>query len=368
MLTHIIALLLALLVIAFIYIFTGEVFVLGMAILFLVFFVVEIICNFILVKQLELEIEMKNSSLTSKYILVTMKINNRSFIPVMRGVAKFRIRNSSFDISETFTKKFTAKHGEREIVYELKSGYCGKYEVTVDYVRIYDFLCLTFFSRIKNLKKAVYLYPVCGYIDSVSEIQRVSFEKERYFSHRKNTVLSEILQYREYQPGDNLRHINWKLSDRYGELLVREFDTPTDNQILLTYDVSNENKQTKNTVYAAMMSIAATYIRNNLFHQIGWYKDKDGRIVLRNMYSIDNLYETMRLIFDENISDSPMEILYFMRSGMLNKYAKVIYVTNHMNDMLRKELSLYSNIQVIYIDEEHFGEDTAQEAVKKLAV
>ena len=368
MISHIIAFVLAIAILLSIYIFTGEIFVLGMIILLVVFLLFEIICNIIVARSVDVSVEMKNSSMANKNVLISISLNNRSFIPVIRGVMRFRIKNISFDITEGFTKEFSLKHGKRDIVYEMDSEYCGRYEVILEHIRLYDFMGITYADALRKAKKIVYLFPVCGYIGSVSEIQRVNYEKERYFNHKKNIILSEILQYREYEPGDNLRHINWKLSDKLDELLVREFDTPTDNQVLVTYDVDNKNKKTKSIVYSTIMSIAATYIRNKLFHQIGWYRKTDGRIIRRDMYKFDDLYKTMKMLFDEDSGNRPMEILYLIKSGELMKYAKVIYVTNYMPESLKKELSIYENIQVIYIDEETFIKNDTEGAIHAIAV
>ena len=209
-------------------------------------------------------------------------------------------------------------------------------------------------------------------IGSVSDAQRVNYEKERYFSNKKNTVLSEILQYREYQPGDNLRHINWKLSDRFDEMLVREFDTPTDNQVLVTFDIeSNTNganeagaqsanaiKATKSLVYSAIMSISASYIDKGIFHQVGWYRAADRHSIYKNMYGTEDLYGVMRQIFDDNgeSKSKSASIVTLIKSGNINKYAKVVYITNHIDKKVQDQIRLYGNIQLVLLDEKSIGE------------
>ena len=374
MISHFIAYILACFVILTIYILTGEIFVLGLVILLLAFFVVQLIYNLILASRMNIEVNMKNSSISDKCVRISLDIKNSSHLPAMKGVVKFRIVNNGFAISDTLVKKFSVKPGGESIVYELGSDYCGRFDVKIDYVRIYDFLGMTYRSVVKKQDRAVYLYPQMGAVHSVSEVRKVNYEKERFFSHQKNTNLSEILQYRDYQPGDNLRHINWKLSDRYGELLVREFDTPTDNQVLLTFDTYDKSKITKNLVYSALMSVSSAYVRSGIFHQVGWYRETGRKQQFRNMYRMDDVYVTMRMIFDDDAFTGITGMSYLVRSGVLKKYAKVVYICDDITPSLIKQLELYGNVQIVLLDEQTAGEYLAdvstgvKEVMKRIAV
>lgn len=356
MISHFIAYLLACFIILTIYILTGEIFVLGLVILLLAFFAVQLVYNLILAGRMDIDVNMKNSSISDKCVRISLDIKNSSHLPALKGVVKFRIVNSGFAISDTLVRKFSVKPGGESIVYELGSDYCGRFDVKIDYVRIYDFLGMTYRSVVKKLEKPVYLYPQMGAVHSVSEVRKVNYEKERFFSHQKNANLSEILQYRDYQPGDNLRHINWKLSDRYGELLVREFDTPTDNQVLLTFDTCDKSKLTKSLVYSALLSVSAAYVRSGIFHQIGWYRETGRKQQFRNMYRMDDIYMTMRMIFDDDSFTGTSGMAYLLRSGVLAKYAKVVYICDDIKPSIIKELELYGNVQIVLLDEQTVGE------------
>lgn len=370
MLSHIIAYLVMIIIIFALYVVTGEVFVLGLVVLLLAFFALQAVLNFILVRRLDVEVMMKNSLASKRCVELIIKLTNGSKLPAMKGVAKMKVINRGFELAESLSGKFTVRPGQSTVVYELSSDYCGRFDIKIDHIRIYDMMGVTFKTRVKNLNRTVYLYPEMSRVRSVTEVRRVNYEKERYFSHQKNTNLSEILQYRAYQPGDNLRHINWKLSDRYDDLLVREFDTPTDNQVLVTFDTSPVNKDSKSMVYSALMSISSAYTMSGIFHQIGWYNELKRSTAFLNVFNTDDLYESMRMIFDNDINSDVYGIKYLLRSGALNKYAKIIYVTNHIEPKLMKRLELFDNIRVVLINDEMISKSngSVQEIVKQIAV
>ena len=391
MLSHILVLAFSMIILLVLFVCTGEVITLELFILLLVLLVLDIVVCRLLFRKLSTQVEMKSSSVAGRNVQLNLAVAGRTVIPFLNGIVKLKLHNITFDTTEIITKSFTIQDlnepedvqsnenfaNTRNITIDLDSDFCGKYEVTIMYVRIFDILGMSYKSIVKNLKNVLYIYPVSVAIGSVSDAQRVNYEKERYFSNKKNTVLSEILQYREYQPGDNLRHINWKLSDRFDEMLVREFDTPTDNQVLVTFDIessandssaqtvktsssqsANAIKATKSLVYSAIMSISASYIDKGIFHQVGWYRATDRHSIYKNMYGLEDLYGVMRQIFDDNgeSKSKSASIVTLIKSGNINKYAKVVYITNHIDKKVQDQIRLYGNIQLVLLDEKSIGE------------
>ena len=48
----------------------------------------------------------------------------------------------------------------------------------------------------------------------------------------------EFASHREYMPGDDLRHINWRLFGRHEKLFVKEYDAETNVDVHLIVDAS----------------------------------------------------------------------------------------------------------------------------------
>lgn len=79
------------------------------------------------------------------------------------------------------------------------------------------------------------LYPVTL---SLSERCVPDADSAEYSMTRPGDDPSETLGLREYQAGDRLRSIHWKLSEKTGGLMVRQLGLPVDDTLLLVLDNS----------------------------------------------------------------------------------------------------------------------------------
>src|SRR3954463_13975416 len=77
-------------------------------------------------------------------------------------------------------------------------------------------------------------------LDSIELRARSIVEGSRHGLHRSPYLgLSvEFASHREYTPGDDLRHLNWKLYARHDRLYVKEYDADTNLNLYLLIDVS----------------------------------------------------------------------------------------------------------------------------------
>jgi uncharacterized protein (DUF58 family) len=55
---------------------------------------------------------------------------------------------------------------------------------------------------------------------------------------RAKGISTEFMQHREYQPGDDLRHLDWKVYARTDRLVTREFEEFTNLDVILAMDFS----------------------------------------------------------------------------------------------------------------------------------
>ncbi len=74
----------------------------------------------------------------------------------------------------------------------------------------------------------------------------------------------EFASHREYAPGDDLRHVNWKLYARQRRLYVKEFDAETNLNLYLLLDVSGSmtcaNGPCSKLDYAATIAAALAHL------------------------------------------------------------------------------------------------------------
>jgi uncharacterized protein (DUF58 family) len=107
-----------------------------------------------------------------------------------------------------------------------------------------------FFSRLDNLELRA-RGIVEGFLQGLHRSPFVGFSVE-FASHR------------EYAPGDDLRHVNWKLFARQRRLYVKEFDAETNMNLYLLVDVSGSmecaNQGVSKLHYATTLAAALSHL------------------------------------------------------------------------------------------------------------
>ncbi|NMC63029.1 MAG: DUF58 domain-containing protein, partial [SAR324 cluster bacterium] len=82
-------------------------------------------------------------------------------------------------------------------------------------------------------------------------------------------LLSDL---REYQPGDDLKHIHWKASARSGKMYVKSFEEERELRIMLAIDISNSTnygKDKSNFQRALEFSAAVTALAQSAQDSVG---------------------------------------------------------------------------------------------------
>src|SRR5919107_1699200 len=77
-------------------------------------------------------------------------------------------------------------------------------------------------------------------LDSIELRARALVEGSMHGLHRSSYLgmSVEFASHREYTPGDDLRHVNWKLYARYDRLYIKEYDADTNLNLYLLVDCS----------------------------------------------------------------------------------------------------------------------------------
>ncbi|MDD5141922.1 DUF58 domain-containing protein [Methanoregula sp.] len=84
--------------------------------------------------------------------------------------------------------------------------------------------------------------------------------------NRKASVLStvDIHSLREYQPGDDLRHVDWKISAKYNKMYIRKYSSPTSHPPLLIVDLPWCGAPCPEKAFAKMISEVTGMVTDTL--------------------------------------------------------------------------------------------------------
>src|SRR5271170_701882 len=128
-----------------------------------------------------------------------------------------------------------------------------------------------------------YLDPVVlAKIDDLELVARTVVEGFLHGLHRSPYVgfSVEFASHREYLPGDDLRHLNWKLFARNDKLYVKQYDAETNLDCHLVVDVSasmeTASAGTSKRRYATMLSAAIAHLALSQHDAVGLTLFADG--------------------------------------------------------------------------------------------
>jgi len=104
----------------------------------------------------------------------------------------------------------------------------------------------------------------------------------RHTSRRAGAGL-EFSQYRSYQPGDDLRRLDWKLLGRSDRYFVREAETETSITVRILLDATGSMAHEENGVtkldYARYLAAALALLAHRQGDAVGLYVLSDGRAI-----------------------------------------------------------------------------------------
>lgn len=244
-------------------------------------------------------------------IPVKIKIQNYSIFPsgkigvqLVESHALFRRRRKVTFYAVVEGREIDQNYNTTVINTEWYSNYTGKAELRIKKVRYFDLLGVLALPLPKKkyqgkeeiiVLPSVYEVP----IDVGNAAREFVVEQERYIQSNTDDTISDHFQIREYQPGDKIRSVHWKLSAKSDDLMVRDYKTVMSCPVLLFLDIQEGIKQKKKKVlerreevFTVLLSISVSMIQQQCSHYVVWY-DAEAKDVLRcrmereeDMYSL----------------------------------------------------------------------------------
>lgn len=116
----------------------------------------------------------------------------------------------------------------------LQMRYSGRIACTIEKIRVYDWLGITFATVYRDAKANVLVMPVLKACPQENMLCLENGRDDRKMTvHRNGYDYSEMSGIREYQSGDSMKSIHWKLTGRMDRLYVKEASVPESQERIL---------------------------------------------------------------------------------------------------------------------------------------
>ena len=222
------------------------------------------------------------------------------------------------------------------------SAYCGKTRLTVRKLVFCDFFGVFRFSRPVGVSSEALILPELIPL-GVTVVKNGVTEPEcdRFSPYRSGDDPSETFAIRDYEPGDPLRSVHWKLTGKFDRLVIREASLPVNESVLILFErirpkgKAKPSPAARNALGEIAVSLSRELTEMKIAHTVGWLTAGSGAFVGHRVDS----EETFQLLLAETLSVSELEgtentIEGYVRTRNGGGYSNIIYITSVLPENL----------------------------------
>lgn len=183
---------------------------------------------------IKITVEEETAVVTRQNIHETgVTIENKSIFPMGQMILSGNVDGERFGIYVYLKGKSRVK-----VLYPVDCTKCGIKNVTIESVTIFDYLRI--FKWIKRIRKKVRIIVVPKVYDinptDIEEGWDFDGESEYFSEDKPGDDPSEIFDIRDYELGDRLSRIHWKLSVKRNKLMIKEYSKPLYDGVVFFLD------------------------------------------------------------------------------------------------------------------------------------
>lgn len=266
---------------------------------------------------------------------VKLQLRNNSQFPLIHVEIGFRITSPYYPNEDVFTYVLPALRKDTtslEIPITLK--HYGLFQFEIITLKTYDYL--HFVSYVKPVSKTSQLIVHPDNVTTI-KIPDVIYEEgfdEYETSLQKGNLSSNVTDVREYQPGDRLQKIHWKLSAKIDKLMVKENEAAASHQFYVLMELYFDEKkphlldQSIENAYA--LSMALLDAKENFF--LGYYSVGQGDFISHPILSKEHLLETLSEAYYEKPYQTK-DFAYEMYQNSNQQKGTLLHVTGETIDI-----------------------------------
>lgn len=269
---------------------------------------------------------------------LTLRIKNNSIFPIARAHITMGFENLFYPQPDSYTFICGIAAGrENTITLRLNSEYCGIQSFSLKEVRIWDYTGMADLTVQADASAALATLPVLMDTEFSTEAVGGAGLTELVEQETKGNDSSQIIDTRDYQPGDKLQRIHWKLSTKLDRLLVKEYGSISSNDVLVLLELYQELDTSKNLSDEALsrkrfdriFDVYYTLMEHLLLEKrpfaLSWYSPSLGELKREEITSHEDGVAVLYQIYYEAVSHEPDAALSMCRKTM-DEYGDFIYI------------------------------------------
>lgn len=230
--------------------------------------------------------------------LCTLTLQNSGRLPLLSAGCALEVRNLL--TGEESRLAVAGSVGAREealLEIAITAEHCGKLVVHAAGLHIIDIFGL-FARRVPWAEsRTVMVLPKASPVAvSLADTADFLIDSEQYSTQKPGYDPSETFRIREYVPGDPIRQIHWKLSQKTDAVLVRDFGLPVVNEVLLLVETTGlpgamVSPKDADALLDLLFSLCQALISLEIPHTVGWQDSGNGSYESVEVWGVECLPE-----------------------------------------------------------------------------
>lgn len=300
-------------------------------------------------KTLRVSISASSNLEQGKEGTVTITLHNEGFLPLGHGKCRLRLKNLLTE-GETLLELdvFAPAKGKREFPLKLGSAHCGRVQIQVERLRLYDPFGLIGIRCKCNAAAHVTVQPR-GFVQTiwVSADASCPDDSPVYSQQKPGYDLSEVWQLREYQPGDSPRQIHWKLSSKLDKMVIREPSLPVRRSVLVFWERTQKSTPAETDAQAdVLISVCRTLLEDGISFTLAWNDWESGGCVMQELRSMDDFAALLPRLLSARPAEGASGAEVLCRSCGEASISHILYLCNEV-PKAATQLSAFGRVTVL---------------------
>lgn len=312
--------------------------------------------NLYLKKQLKITIEAAVSQRKGDEGTITVMVWNPTPFPALRIRYDVVVRN----------QLNREKHSQKIMTYALSkkkqkntlrvgSEYCGRIRIAVPKVTLYD--CFGLIGIRYNCESVTHMTVQPDTFETAVILvpnPSSTDDSELYSQDRPGMDLTETYQIREYVPGDSIRQIHWKLSNKFDKLIVRDPGLPITRNVLVFWERTGESGDPDiiDAQAEVLISLCRSLIDSGIQFTIGWNDTDRNYCITHEIRDMDELVGVIpRLLRATGAQDTASGAALLIQTRPEALCAHMVYIAEEpQNEVM--EMQRYGHVTMLVCGEE----------------
>lgn len=288
--------------------------------------------NLLAAKKLKLSAKMPVNLKKNCDGVVELTVQNPSLFPICLCACRIRLENQLNGETQHMTLSCGVWPKKTQTVRAtFGSPFCGRVRLTVASVRLYDCFGLIGVKAKTEAHAAAVVQPDTFpqnllLIPSSARVE----EAEDYSTERPGSDLSEIFQIRDYIPGDSPRQVHWKLSQKYGKLIVKDASLPITRSAALFWERAEETPTSVRT--DAEVEIVVSLCRNLLAQSVQFTLcwNENGQLIRHLVRDLDELIALLPRLLTTKAEAGISGAQLLLQTVPAGAYSHLIYISGEL--------------------------------------